>query len=118
MNEELGDDLDAITVDMLGQAELAVTDDKSTVITTLEFEDNDLEERIDQVAKLVADEKNNFIKKKLEQRLSMLSGSVGIIRVGADSKVELKEKRDRVEDAIYATKAALKEGIVPGGKEK
>jgi len=115
MNEELGDDLDAITVDMLGQAELAVTDDKSTVITTLEFEDNDLEERIDQVAKLVADEKNGYIKKKLEQRLSMLSGSVGIIRVGADSKVELKEKRDRVEDAIYATKAALKEGIVPGG---
>ena len=115
MNEELGDDLDAITVDMLGQAELAVTDDKSTVITTLEFEDNDLEERIDQVVKLVADEKNGYIKKKLEQRLSMLSGSVGIIRVGADSKVELKEKRDRVEDAIYATKAALKEGIVPGG---
>ena len=59
--------------------------------------------------------KNGYIKKKLEQRLSMLSGSVGIIRVGADSKVELKEKRDRVEDAIYATKAALKEGIVPGG---
>jgi len=115
MNEELGDDLDAITVNMLGEAELAVTDDKSTVITTLEFEDNDLEERIDQVAKLVADEKNGYIKKKLEQRLSMLSGSVGIIRVGADSKVELKEKRDRVEDAIYATKAALKEGIVPGG---
>ncbi|MDB0027565.1 hypothetical protein N9D80_03325, partial [Flavobacteriales bacterium] len=50
-----------------------------------------------------------------EQRLSMLSGSVGIIKVGADSKVELKEKKDRVEDAIYATKAALKEGIVPGG---
>ena len=115
MNEELGDDLDAITVDMLGEAELAVTDDKSTVITTLEFESNELEERIDQVAKLVADEKNNFFKKKLEQRLSMLSGCVGIIRVGADSKVELKEKRDRVEDAIYATKAALKEGIVPGG---
>ena len=115
MNEELGDDLDAITVDMLGEAELSVTDDKTTVITTLEFEGNDLEERIDQVAKLVADEKNGYIKKKLEQRLSMLSGSVGIIRVGADSKVELKEKRDRVEDAIYATKAALKEGIVPGG---
>ena len=115
MNEELGDDLDAITIDMLGEAELAVTDDKATVITTVEFESNELEERIDQVAKLVADEKNGFIKKKLEQRLSMLSGSVGIIRVGADSKVELKEKRDRVEDAIYATKAALKEGIVPGG---
>ena len=59
--------------------------------------------------------KNGYIKKKLEQRLSMLSGSVGVIKVGANSKVELKEKKDRVEDAIYATKAALKEGIVPGG---
>ena len=115
MNEELGDDLDAITTDMLGEAELSVTDDKTTVITTLEFEGDDLGERIDQVAKLVTDEKNGFMKKKLEQRLSMLSGSVGIIKVGADSKVELKEKKDRVEDAIYATKAALKEGIVPGG---
>ena len=115
MNEELGDDLDLIDVDCLGEAELSVTDDKTTVITTVEFEGNDLEERIDQVSKLVADEKNGFIKKKLEQRLSMLSGSVGIIRVGANSKVELKEKKDRVEDAIYATKAALKEGIVPGG---
>ena len=115
MNEELGDDLDLIDVNCLGEAELAVTDDKSTVVTTVDFEDDSLEERIDQVAKLVADEKNGYIKKKLEQRLSMLSGSVGIIRVGADSKVELKEKKDRIEDAIYATKAALKEGIVPGG---
>ena len=65
--------------------------------------------------KLKKSEKNEFFKKFLEQRLAMLSGSVGIIRVGADSKVELKEKKDRVEDAIYATKAALKEGIVPGG---
>jgi chaperonin GroEL len=115
MNEELGDDLDAITVDMLGEAEYAATDDKNTVITTIEDLGENVAERIDQVSKLVADEKNGFIKKKLEQRLSMLSGSVGIIKVGADSKVELKEKKDRVEDAIYATKAALKEGIVPGG---
>jgi chaperonin GroEL len=115
MNEELGDDLDAITVDMLGEAEYAATDDKNTVITTIEDLSEDVAERIDQVSKLVADEKNGFLKKKLEQRLSMLSGSVGIIKVGADSKVELKEKKDRVEDAIYATKAALKEGIVPGG---
>ena len=55
------------------------------------------------------------MKKKHEQRLAMLSGSVGIIKVGANSKVELKEKKDRVEDAIWATKAALKEGIVSGG---
>ena len=55
------------------------------------------------------------MKKKLEERLAILAGSVGVVRVGADSKVELKEKKDRVEDAIHATKAALKEGIVPGG---
>lgn len=115
MNEELGDDLDAITVEMLGEAEYAATDDKNTVITTIEDLSEDVAERIDQVSKLIVDEKNGFFKKKLEQRLSMLSGSVGIICVGADSKVELKEKKDRVEDAIYATKAALKEGIVPGG---
>ena len=60
-------------------------------------------------------EKNGFFKKQLEQRLAMLSGSVGIVKVGAGSKVELKEKKDRAEDAIYATKAALQEGIVPGG---
>ena len=115
MNEELGDDLDGITVDILGEAEYAATDNNNTVITISEEAGVDVGERIDQVTKLVADEKNGFIKRKLEQRLSMLSGSVGIIRVGADSKVELKEKKDRVEDAIYATKAALKEGIVPGG---
>ena len=67
------------------------------------------------VKKLKKKEKNGFLKKQIEQRLAMLSGSVGVIKVGADSKVELKEKKDRVEDAIYATKAALKEGIVPGG---
>ena len=60
-------------------------------------------------------ENNPFFKKKLEQRLSMLSGQVGIIYVGADTEIELKEKKDRVEDAIHATKAAYKEGIVAGG---
>ena len=115
LNEELGDELDAVTVEMLGEAEYVATDDSNTVITTIEDLSEDVAARIDQVSKLVADEKNGFIKKKLEQRLSMLSGSVGVIKVGADSKVELKEKKDRVEDAIYATKAALKEGIVPGG---
>jgi chaperonin GroEL len=115
VNEELGDDLDGMTIDILGEAEYAATDNNNTVITISEEAGIDVGERIDQVTRLIADEKNGFIKRKLEQRLSMLSGSVGIIRVGADSKVELKEKKDRVEDAIYATKAALKEGIVPGG---
>ena len=114
INEELGDDLDSISLDILGEVEKAVTDDKNTVITTLETTE-DISKRIKEVQKLKNKEKNEFIKRKIEQRLAMLSGSVGIIRVGAGSKVELKEKRDRVEDAIYATKAALKEGIVPGG---
>jgi chaperonin GroEL len=114
INEELGDDLDLIDVDCLGKAEKSVTDDKNTVLTTYDV-GNDLEERIKDVKKAIKKEKNAFLKKKQEDRLAMLTGSVGIVRVGANSKVELKEKKDRAEDAIYATKAALKEGIVPGG---
>ena len=72
-------------------------------------------DRVKGVEKKIKKEKNPFLKKKLEQRLAMLNGKVAIINVGADSKVEMKEKKDRVEDAIYATKAALQEGIVPGG---
>ena len=113
IDEELGDDLDLITVDHLGEAEFASTDDKHTVLTLEETPE--IEDRIAELVKKIADEKNGFLKRKLEDRLAMLSGSVGIVRVGANSKVELKEKKDRVEDAIYATKAALKEGIVPGG---
>jgi len=113
INEELGDDMDFIDPSVLGRINKAVTDSKSTVITTLQ--DLDVEERVEQVRSLIKKEKNGFIKKKLDQRLAMLSGSVGIIKVGADSKIELKEKKDRVEDAIYAVKAALKEGIVSGG---
>ena len=114
IDEELGDDLDLITIEHLGEAEYTSTDDKNTVIT-LDEVDTQIEERVKEVEKRIANEKNGFIKAKLKERLATLSGSVGIVKVGADSKVELKEKRDRVEDAIYATKAALKEGIVPGG---
>lgn len=113
-NEELGDDLDAMAVEDLGRADYAETDSQNTVLT-LDNEIEGLEERLEEVRKRIKEEKNGFFKKKLEERLAMLSGSVGIVRVGAGSKVELKEKKDRVEDAIHATKAALKEGIVPGG---
>jgi len=113
INEELGDDLDGISLNILGEVEKTVTDDKSTVFTTLDT--IDVSERIKEVTKLKNNEKDGFLKRFLEKRITMLSGSVAIVRVGADSKVELKEKKDRVEDAIYATKAALKEGIVPGG---
>ena len=114
LNEELGDDLDLMKPEHLGEAEFCITDDKSTVLT-LEGMTDGIENRIDELNGKLAKEKDGFIKKKLEERLAMLSGSVGVIRVGANSKVELKEKKDRIEDAIYATKAALKEGIVPGG---
>ena len=115
INEELGDDLDLIDINCLGEAYTSVTDDKNTVLT-IEPPEKELEQRIKSIQKLIdKEDKNPFIKKKHQQRLAMLSGSVGIVKVGADSKIEMKEKKDRVEDAIYATKAALKEGIVPGG---
>jgi chaperonin GroEL len=114
INEQLGDDLDLIDPSVLGSAVKAVTDNKSTVLQ-IEAVDEEVTKRIENVRKKIKDETNPYLKKKLEQRLAMLSGKVGVIKVGADSKVELKEKKDRVEDAIHATKAALKEGIVPGG---
>jgi chaperonin GroEL len=113
INEELGDDLDLISPDVLGSIKKSVTDEKTTV---LQIEQSiDVTQRVEEVTKMIEDESNPFFKKKLEQRLSMLTGKVGVIYVGADSEVELKEKKDRVEDAIHATKAAYKEGIVAGG---
>ena len=114
MNEELGDDLDLIQPDCLGEVVKSVTDNRTTVLTTGNFTE-EVKDRIEKIKKKIKEEEDPFIKRKLEQRLAMLNGSVGIIKVGADSKIELNEKKDRVEDAIYAVKAALKEGIVPGG---
>ena len=114
INEELGDDLDIISVEHLGEVERSITDSKTTVITT-SYDKDSLEERIKSIKELIKNEKNPFIANKQKKRIAMLKGNVGMIYVGADSKVELKEKKDRVEDAIYATKAALQEGIVPGG---
>jgi len=114
INEELGDDLDLINPDVLGEAVKSVTNQKNTVLQ-VEADHELLEERIQNVRDRIAAETNGYFKGKLEERLSMLTGSVGLIYVGADSQVELNEKKDRVEDAIYATQAALKEGIVAGG---
>ena len=114
INEQLGDDLDLIEPSVLGGAVKSVTNNKSTVLQ-IDVDKDILQERIEDVRKKIADETNGYFKTKLEERLSMLSGRVGIVYVGADSQVELKEKKDRVEDAIYAVQAALKEGIVSGG---
>jgi len=114
IDESLGDDMEIMDYSVLGTASKSVTDSKSTV---LKIEDDvfGLDDRIKSVEDKISKEENPFIKKKLEQRLSMLNGSLSVVKVGAQSKVELKEKKDRVEDAIYAVKAALQEGIVPGG---
>ena len=114
INEALGDDLDLIDPSCLGEATKSVTDNKNTVIQTIDL-GNDFTERIENIEEKIKIEKNPYIKGRLQQRLAMLNGSVGIIKVGAQSKIELNEKKDRVEDAVHATKAALKEGIIPGG---
>ena len=114
ISEELGDDLDLLSPDVLGHIDKSVTDDTHTVLT-IGRKPKGLDDRIKEVKKQLKEATDPFMKTKIEERLAMLSGSVGVIKVGANSKVELKEKKDRVEDAIYATKAALKEGIVAGG---
>ena len=114
INEELGDDLDLISPDVLGSAIKTITDDTHTVLQTVDKK-NVLKERVKGIEESIKEETNPFFKKKLQERLAMLNGKVAMIKVGADSKVEMKEKKDRVEDAIYATKAALQEGIVSGG---
>jgi len=114
IDESLGDDMDLIDPSFLGRAVKSITDNKNTILTIDEIPE-EAKERIELVEKKIKEEKNPYIKTKLEQRLAMLSGAVAVIKVGGSSKIELKEKKDRVEDAIYAVKAALQEGVVPGG---
>ena len=113
-NEDLGDDIDLISHDYLGQASKCVTNSDETVIQVNE---------VSEQTKLLIKSVQKQLKKastpgkiiQLEKRLALLNGKVGIVKVGANSEIELKEKSDRVEDAICATKAAIKEGILPGG---
>ncbi len=117
LSEALGDNLDFIVpVEVLGEVEKALTTQTKTVLqVNSEGKEEDIETRISQIRSKIANEENGYIVKKLEERINILSGSLSVIKVGAESKVELKEKKDRIEDAIYAVKAAIKEGIVPGG---
>ncbi len=114
INEDLGDDIDLIDVSHLGTCLKAVTTREDTVIQ-VEGTNDAVVGLIKQIKKQIKETKINGKKHQLERRLSRLAGKVGVIKVGANSEVELKEKSDRVEDAICATKAAIKEGIVPGG---
>ena len=114
VNEDLGDDLDMIEVEMLGKCLKSITNDQETIIqvgdTSIE-----VQEVIDSIQNDIKSETLPGKLNRLEKRLGLLSCKVAVIKVGASSEVELKEKQDRVEDAMCATKAAIKEGIVPGG---
>ena len=114
INEDLGDDLDLIKVEYLGKCVKSITTENETILQ--------VKDTSDEVKEVIHEIKNKLNKKntanevvKLEKRLAMLAAKIAIVKVGANSDIELKEKQDRVEDAICATKAAIKEGIVPGG---
>ena len=114
INEDLGDDMDLIKPEHLGTCLKAVSTQEDTIIQ-LEEIPKEVEELIKGIQQQIKNTTNPNIKIRCEKRLARLLAKVAIVKVGANSEVELKEKRDRVEDAICATKAAIKEGIVPGG---
>ena len=114
INEELGDDMDLIQPIHLGTCVRAVTNDVETIIQ-VEERSEEVNDLIKQVERQIKETSNPSLVIRYEKRLAKLLAKVAIVKVGANSEVELKEKRDRVEDAICATKAAIKEGIVPGG---
>jgi len=114
INEDLGDDMEMIQVDHLGACLKSVTSHEDTVLQ-IEEANEEIDDVIKTLKKDLAKEKNPNKVVKLEKRLAMLSAKIAIVKVGANSEIELKEKTDRVEDAVCATKAAIKEGIVPGG---
>jgi len=114
INEDLGDDVDLITPDMLGTCIKSTTTEHETILQ-VERDNEEVNALIDSIKKELTTSKNAGEIIRLEKRLSRLSAKVAVVKVGANSELELKEKADRVEDAICATKAAIKEGIVPGG---
>jgi chaperonin GroEL len=114
INEDLGDDMEMIQPEHLGGCVKSVTSHEDTILQ-VEESPQQVIEVIDEIKSKLLNEKNPNKLIKLEKRLAMLSAKIAIVKVGANSEIELKEKTDRVEDAICATKAAIKEGIVPGG---
>ena len=114
INEELGDDMDMLTEDHLGICKKSTTTHSETILQLNDVTD-EIKDVISELKSKLKKETNPNKIVTLEKRLARLSGKVAVVKVGANSEVELKEKLDRVEDAICATKAAIKEGIVPGG---
>jgi len=115
INEDLGDDMDLIQPEHLGKCIKSVTNHEETILQVDLSDKPEVAETIELLEKQIKETKNSNIIIRLEKRLAKLKAKVATVKVGANSEVELKEKKDRVEDAICATKAAIKEGIVPGG---
>lgn len=115
ISEEVGLKLENVTLDMLGQAGKVVATKENTTIVEGQGEKSEIESRVAQIKKEMDLSTSDFDKEKLQERLAKLSGGVAVIKIGAATETEMKEKKLRVEDAVHATKAAIAEGIVPGG---
>ncbi|OAT88010.1 chaperonin GroEL [Candidatus Arthromitus sp. SFB-turkey] len=115
ISEELGYDIKETTLEMLGRAESVKITKENTTIVDGKGNKNEISERVSQIRTQIEDTTSEFDKEKLQERLAKLSGGVAVVKVGAATETELKEKKLRIEDALAATKAAVEEGIVSGG---
>ena len=115
VSEDLGIKLENVTLDMLGQAKkVVITKDDTTIVDGV-GKKKDIEARVAQIRQQIEDTTSDYDREKLQERLAKLAGGVAVIKVGGATEVEVKEKKDRVDDALNATRAAVEEGIVPGG---
>jgi chaperonin GroEL len=115
ISEELGIKLENVTLQMLGRAKKVIMEKEKTTIVDGAGKKKDIEARIEQIKAQIEETTSDYDREKLQERLAKLAGGVAVIRVGGATEVEVKEKKDRVEDALNATRAAVEEGIVPGG---
>ena len=115
ISEELGLELKEATVDMLGRAHQVKVDKENTTIIDGAGDKAEIEARVQQIKTQIADTTSDYDREKLQERLAKLAGGVAVIRVGAATEIEMKERKLRIEDALAATRAAVEEGIVPGG---
>ncbi|NJD38421.1 MAG: chaperonin GroEL [Geobacter sp.] len=115
ISEEMGFKLENTTMDMLGRAKRVVVDKDNTTIIDGDGSDADIQGRVKQIRAQIEDTTSDYDREKLQERLAKLVGGVAVIKVGAATETEMKEKKARVEDALHATRAAVDEGIVPGG---
>ncbi len=115
ISEEIGRKLDSVSVEDLGRARRVQSDKDNTTIVEGKGKEEDIKARIKQIKAQIEETTSDFDREKLQERLAKLAGGVAIIKVGAATEVELKEKKHRVEDALSATRAAVEEGILPGG---